>query len=78
VPVLLEEDDPELDGLAHESLQVSPGTAPMSFEAALHLVTAAAGEDSGPGRFTSAIQRQAARPVRRREPTGVCGPSSTP
>jgi len=53
----LDEDDPELDGLAHETLQVSPGTAPISFEAAQHLVTAAAGEDSGPGRLGSGITR---------------------
>jgi hypothetical protein len=56
----LDEEDPELDGLAHESLQVSPGTAPISFEAAQHLVTAAAGdEDSGPGRLGAVLQRAA-------------------
>lgn len=55
----LDEDDPDLDGLAHESLQVTPGTAPISFEAAQHLVTAAAGEDSGPGRLSIALQQAA-------------------
>jgi hypothetical protein len=52
----LDEDDPDLDGLAHESLQISPGTAPISFEAAQHLVTAAAGEDGAPGPVSSASQ----------------------
>jgi hypothetical protein len=55
----IDQDDPELDGLAHESLQVSPGTAPISFEAAQHLVTAAVGEDVGPWRLSEAIQRAA-------------------
>ena len=40
----LDTDDPDLDGLAHESLAIHPGTAPVSFDAAQHLVTAAAGE----------------------------------
>jgi hypothetical protein len=40
----LDEDDPELDELAHESLPVTPGLAPLSFDAAQHLVSAAAGE----------------------------------
>jgi len=40
--------DPELDALAHEALAVPEGTAPLSFDAAQHLVTAAAG-DSRPG-----------------------------
>jgi len=53
----IDQDDPELDGLAHESLQVSPGTAPISFEAAQHLVTAAVGEDIEPWRLNEAIQR---------------------
>lgn len=53
----IDQDDPELDELAHESLQVSPGTAPISFEAAQHLVTAAVGEVTGPGRrLSEAIQ----------------------
>ena len=32
----LDQDDPELDGLAHESLPVRPGAAPMSYDAARH------------------------------------------
>lgn len=55
----LDQDDPELDGLAHESLQVSPGTAPISFDAAQHLVTAAVGEQTGPWRLNEAIRRAA-------------------
>jgi hypothetical protein len=55
----IDQDDPELDGLAHESLQVSPGTAPISFDAAQHLVTAAVGAEAGPGPLSEAIQRAA-------------------
>jgi hypothetical protein len=36
--------DPELDEMAHEVLAVAPGVAPVSFDAAQHLVSAAAGE----------------------------------
>ena len=36
--------DPELDDMAHEYLTVTPGLAPVSFDAAQHLVSAAAGE----------------------------------
>jgi hypothetical protein len=49
----LDQDDPELDQLAHESLSISPATAPVSFDAAQHLVTssvAAASVGTGPGR----------------------------
>jgi hypothetical protein len=45
----LDAGDPELDGLAHEYLTVAPGLAPVSFDAAQHLVSAAAGEQS-PGK----------------------------
>jgi hypothetical protein len=38
----LDRDDPELDGIAHESLPVPEGVAPVSFDAAQHLVSAAA------------------------------------
>jgi len=38
----LDRDDPELDGIAHESLAVPQATAPVSFDAAQHLVSAAA------------------------------------
>jgi hypothetical protein len=36
--------DPDLDDMAHECLTVAPGLAPVSFDAAQHLVSAAAGE----------------------------------
>lgn len=39
----LDQGDPELDGLAHESLAVPAGSAPVSFDAAQHLVSSAAG-----------------------------------
>jgi hypothetical protein len=41
--------DPDLDDMAHESFAVAPGLAPVSFDAAQHLVSAAAGEPV-PGR----------------------------
>jgi hypothetical protein len=44
----LDTDDPELDGIAHEALAIRPGTAPVSFDAAQHLVSAAAGESYSP------------------------------
>lgn len=47
----LDQDDPELDELAHESLPVSPDTAPMSFDAAQHLVSSAVAADAGTGRY---------------------------
>ena len=41
----LTQGDPELDGLAHDTLTVPPGsTSPMSFAVAQHLVSAAAGD----------------------------------
>jgi hypothetical protein len=40
----LDAGDPELDDMAHEYLTVAPGLAPVSFDAAQHLVSAAAGE----------------------------------
>jgi hypothetical protein len=40
----LDRGDPELGALAHEALAVPEGTAPLSFDAAQHLVTAAAGD----------------------------------
>jgi hypothetical protein len=47
----LDRGDPELDGLAHESLPVPEASAPVSFDGAQHLVSAAAGElDPGPRR----------------------------
>ncbi|HXZ63262.1 MAG TPA: hypothetical protein VEH05_00915 [Streptosporangiaceae bacterium] len=50
----LDQDDPELDQLAHESLQVNPGTAPISFDAAQHLVSSAVALGAGPRRFSIA------------------------
>jgi hypothetical protein len=35
----LDQQDPELDQLAHEALPVDPATAPVSFDGAQHLVT---------------------------------------
>ena len=46
----LDQDDPELDRLAHESLPVSPATAPVSFDGAQHLVSASIAADARPGR----------------------------
>lgn len=43
----LDEDDPELDSIAHEALAIRPG-APVSFDVAQHLVSAAAGESYSP------------------------------
>lgn len=40
----LDQSDPELEGMAHESLSVQAGPAPLSFTVAQHLVSAAAGE----------------------------------
>jgi hypothetical protein len=45
----LDQGDPDLDGLAHESLIVAAGRAPVSFDAAQHLVSAAAGQAGGDG-----------------------------
>jgi hypothetical protein len=46
----LDRGDPELGALAHEALAVPEGTAPLSFDAAQHLVTAAAGDPAAGGR----------------------------
>jgi len=40
----MDQGDPDLDDMAHEYLNVEPGSAPVSFDAAQHLVSAAAGE----------------------------------
>jgi hypothetical protein len=45
----LDRGDDQLDEMAHEALVVTPGTAPLSFDAAQHLVSAAAGERPGRG-----------------------------
>jgi hypothetical protein len=44
----LDRGDPELDGLAHEALAVPEAGAPVSFDAAQHLVSAAATDYPGP------------------------------
>jgi hypothetical protein len=44
----LDQDDPQLDEMAHEALAVSPDQAPFSFDAAQHLVSMAAGEPQRP------------------------------
>jgi hypothetical protein len=46
----LDQDDPDLDGIAHEALAVPPEQAPFSFDAAQHLVSMAASEPGRPGR----------------------------
>jgi hypothetical protein len=43
----LDRGDPELGALAHEALAVPADTSPLSFDAAQHLVSAAAGEQRG-------------------------------
>ncbi len=46
----LDQDDPELDQLAHESLPVSSATAPVSFDGTQHLVTSSiTAEPGSPG-----------------------------
>jgi hypothetical protein len=52
----LDQEDPDLDQLAHESLQVSPGTAPISFDAAQHLVSSAVTAPAEPRRVSIAGQ----------------------
>ncbi len=51
----LDQGDPELEQLAHETLTVAPGAAPVSFDGAQHLVSSAAGE---PPRLTRRGLRQ--------------------
>jgi hypothetical protein len=55
----LDQGDPDLDGLAHESLIVAADRAPVSFDAAQHLVSAAAGQRDGPATGRSLRQRLA-------------------
>jgi hypothetical protein len=43
----LDQGDPELDQLAHESLPISPATAPVSFDGAQHLVSSAIAAEPG-------------------------------
>jgi hypothetical protein len=53
----LDQGDRELDGLAHESLAVPEASAPVSFDGAQHLISAAAGE---PDRLRGRQRDQAA------------------
>jgi hypothetical protein len=46
----LDQGDPELEQMSHEVLTVPPGTAPVSFDAAQHLVSSAAGAAGDPRR----------------------------
>jgi hypothetical protein len=41
----LDQGDPDLEGIAHEALGVPAGTAPLSFDAAQHLVSSAVGAE---------------------------------
>jgi hypothetical protein len=47
----LDQGDPELDALAHETMAVRPGADPVSFGAAQHLVSSAVGELGEGGEF---------------------------
>ncbi len=55
----LDQDDPQLDELAHEALAISPELAPFSFDAAQHLVSMAAGDE--PQRATASLRGRLAR-----------------
>lgn len=55
----LDQGDPDLEGLAHESLIVAAGRAPVSFGAAQHLVSVAAGQRGSPAARRSLCQRLA-------------------
>jgi hypothetical protein len=60
----LDRDDPELDGIAHESLPVPEATAPVSFDAAQHLVSAAATDApraAGHARDAGGLRKRLAR-----------------
>jgi hypothetical protein len=61
----LDQDDPELDQLAHESLPVSPATAPVSFDGAQHLVSSSVGAaPSQPGALANPDRRLRSRLAR--------------
>jgi hypothetical protein len=61
----LDQDDPELDQLAHEALPVSASTAPVSFDGAQHLVTSSiAARGSAPGSPAGADRRLRSRLAR--------------
>ena len=54
----MDQGDPELELLAHEVLTVRPGTAPVSFDAAQHLVSSAAGAAGAAGESRRAGLRE--------------------
>jgi hypothetical protein len=64
--------DPDLDGMAHECLTVAPGLAPVSFDAAEHLVSAAAGE---PARSRAGVRARLARALDALSGPALSGPS---
>jgi hypothetical protein len=53
----LDRGDPDLSALAHEALAVPVETSPLSFDAAQHLVSAAAGEPCGPRASRRSLDR---------------------
>ncbi len=57
----LDQDDPALDEMAHESLAISPELAPFSFDAAQHLVSLAAGESAQSERPAGSFRGRLAR-----------------
>jgi len=61
----LDQDDPRLDELAHESLAVRPDIDPLSFDAAQHLVSSAVVADTGRGGHERAGSHRASRSVGR-------------
>ena len=67
----LDRDDPELDGLAHESLPVRPGIAPMSFDAAQHLVSSSVAGDGDAVGLRRAAARLADEPGARHAMSGA-------
>jgi len=74
----LDQDDPDLDQLAHESLQVSLATAPISFDAAQHLVSSAVALEAAPGRPSVARLPLADRSMRARLARLLDAVSGTP
>src|SRR5579859_5653337 len=74
VILALDQGDRDLEDLAHESLTVRAAADPITFDAAQHLVSAAAGEPHGSGQPAAARPAQQARQTARhgqRPATGV-------
>jgi len=57
----LDRGDPDLDGIAHEALPVPEAEAPVSFDAAQHLISAAATDGQVPGRAARPAGDRASR-----------------